>query len=130
MLLKSKVGFASETVFSHESKLDLISYAQSLGYRVVLYVVSVGDPKRLLARVSQRVQEGGHSVPAQRILERYPRTMANLKAAVRSADLSFVYDAVEAEQGAHVLAAICEQEQTTLLVEKPPRWVNTLLGRK
>lgn len=129
-LLEAKVGFASETVFSHESKLDLISHAQSLGYRVVLYVVSVGDPKRLLARVSQRVQEGGHSVPAQRILERYPRTMANLKKAVRSADLAFVYDAVEAKQGAHVLVAVCEKEQTTVLVEKPPRWVTMLLGLK
>ena len=37
---------------------------------------------------------------------------------------------VEAEQGAHVLAAICEKEQTTVLVAKPPRWVTMLLGPK
>jgi len=29
--------------------------------------------------------------------------MANLKIAVRLADLAFVYDAVEVEQGAHLL---------------------------
>ncbi len=46
----------------------LISHAQALGYQVVLYVVSVDDPKRLLARVSQRVEEGGHHVPPDRIL--------------------------------------------------------------
>lgn len=78
-LLEGKIGFVSETVFSHESKLSLVSHAQSLGYHVVLYVVSVNNPQHLLARVRQRVQEGGHHVPTRRILERYPRTMANLK---------------------------------------------------
>jgi predicted ABC-type ATPase len=126
-LLNAKTGFVSETVFSHESKLALITQAQTMGFDVVLYVVSLEDPQRLLARVRQRVREGGHDVPASRILERYPRTMANLKKAVRLADLAFVYDAVEAEQGAHLLVAMCEKEQTTLLVTEPPRWVRTLL---
>ena len=126
-LLNAKVGFVSETVFSHESKLALITQAQTMGFDVVLYVVSLDNPKRLLARVRQRVREGGHNVPAQRILERYPRTMANLKKAVRLADLVFVYDAVEVEQGAHLLVAMCERERTTLLVAEPPSWVRTLL---
>ena len=127
-LLNSKIGLVSETVFSHESKLALITQAQSMGFDVVLYVVSVDDPQRLLARVRQRVREGGHNVPAQRILERYPRTMANLKKAVRLADLAFVYDAVEVEQGAHLLVAMCEKEQTTLLVPELPLWVTEMLG--
>lgn len=127
-LLKAGAGFVSETVFSHESKLDLISQAQSLGYQVVLYIVAVGDPKRLLARVRQRVQEGGHNVPAKRILARYPRTMDNLRKAVRLADLAFVYDAAEVEQGGHTLVALCRGEQTTLLAAKLPLWVATLLA--
>ncbi len=127
-LLHAKLGFVSETVFSHESKLNLIRQAQSLGYDVVLYVVSVGDPQRLLTRVRQRVAEGGHNVPAQRILERYPRSMANLKKAVRLADLAFVYDGVEAAQGAHLLVAMCQKEQTTLLTSKPPAWATAMLA--
>ena len=128
-LLNAKVGFVSETVFSHESKLALITQAQAMGFDVVLYVVSLDDPQRLLARVSQRVREGGHNVPAQRILERYPRTMANLKKAVRLADLAFVYDAAEVEHGAHLLVAMCEKSKTTVLVEKPAPWAVALLGR-
>jgi predicted ABC-type ATPase len=93
----------------------------------VLYVVSLDDPQRLLARVSQRVREGGHNVPAQRVLERYPRTMANLKMAVRLANLAFVYDAAEVEQGAHLLVAMCEREKTTLLVTEPPPWAQTVI---
>jgi predicted ABC-type ATPase len=125
-LLNAKTSFVSETVFSHESKLALITRAQSMGFDVVLYVVSLDDPKRLLARVTQRVREGGHSVPAQKILERYPRTMANLKKAVRLADLAFVYDAAEVERGAHLLVAMCERENTTLLVTELPSWVQAL----
>jgi predicted ABC-type ATPase len=128
-LLNAKTGFVSETVFSHESKLALITQAQTMGFDVVLYVVSLDDPQRLLARVNQRVREGGHNVPASRILGRYPRTMTNLKKAVRLADLTLIYDAAEVEQGAHLLVAMCEKEQTTLLVTEPPRWVRTLLQR-
>ena len=127
-LLNAKVGFVSETVFSHESKLALITQAQAMGFDVVLYVVSLDDPQRLLARVNQRVREGGHNVPAQRILERYPRTMGNLKKAVRLADLAFVYDAAEVEQGAHLLVAMCEGGRTTLLVKEPALWVQTVLA--
>lgn len=127
-LLNTRLGFVSETVFSHESKLDLVRHAQSLGYHVVLYVVSVDDPQRLLARVRQRVEEGGHNVPAKRILERYPRTMAHLKKAVRLADLAFVYDGAEVEQGAHLLVAMCQKEQTTLLASKLPSWAAAMLA--
>lgn len=127
-LLEEKAGFVSETVFSHESKLSLVSHAQSLGYHVVLYVVSVSNPRHLLARVRQRVQEGGHDVPARRILERYPRTMANLKKAVRLADLAFVYDGAEVERGAPTLVAVCKAGQTTLLVKKLPPWAAAMLA--
>ena len=127
VLLKAKTSFVSETVFSHESKLALITQAQATGFDVILYVVSVDDPQRLLARVSQRVREGGHHVPADRILQRYPRTMANLKKAVCLANLAFIYDAAETEQGAHLMVAMCEKTQTNLLVSKLPAWVDLLL---
>ena len=129
-LLHAKLGFASETVFSHESKLALITQAQALDFDVVLYVVALDDPQRLLARVKQRVREGGHDVPAQRILDRYPRTMANLKKAVRLADLAFVYDAVETGGGAHLLVAVCEKENTNLHSTTIPRWLQTLLAKE
>lgn len=130
-LLHAGVSFVSETVFSHSAKLTLMAQAQAMGFDVVLYVVSLDDPQRLLARVSQRVREGGHSVPAQRILARYPRTIAHLKKAVRLADLAFIYDAVEATtaHGGHLLVAMCEKERATWLVANPPLWALTLVGK-
>lgn len=85
-------SFASETVFSHTSKLDLMSAAQRVGFAVVLLVVCVDDPQQLLDRVSQRVEEGGHPVPPERVLARYPRTVRHLSKAVRRADLALLYD--------------------------------------
>ena len=85
-------SFASETVFSHTSKLDLMSTAQRTGFAVVLLVVCLDDPQQLLGRVSQRVEEGGHPVPPERVLARYPRTLRHLGLAVRRADLALLYD--------------------------------------
>lgn len=85
-------SFVSETVFSHPSKLELVVAAQDAGFAVVLLVVCVDDPRQLLARVRQREQEGGHSVPADRILARYPRTLAHLTLAVPQVELALLYD--------------------------------------
>jgi len=85
-------SFASETVFSHTSKLDLMAAAKRAGFVVVLLVVCVDDPQMLPGRVAQRVQEGGHPVPPERILSRYPRTVRHLSVAVRRADLALLYD--------------------------------------
>jgi predicted ABC-type ATPase len=85
-------SFASETVFSHTSKLDLMAAARRAGFGVVLLVVCVEDPQQLLERVNQRVEEGGHFVPPERVLARYPRTVRHLSVAVRRADLALLYD--------------------------------------
>lgn len=62
-LIQEKHSFASETVFSHESKIALIEQAKQAGYQIVLYVVALDNPETLVERVSQRVREGGHDVP-------------------------------------------------------------------
>lgn len=72
-------SFVSETVFSHPSKLALMRDARAAGFAVVLLVVCVNDPRQLLGRVAQRVAEGGHDVPPERILARYPRTLQHLQ---------------------------------------------------
>ena len=90
--LESGASFVSETVFSHTSKLDLMAAAKRAGFVVVLLVVCVDDPEMLLARVAQRVEEGGHPVPPERTLARYPRTVRHLSVAVRRADLALLYD--------------------------------------
>ena len=132
-LLEAGQSFVSETVFSHESKLALIEHAQRYGFAVVLLVVCLDDPKRLLARVQQRVQEGGHTVPGERILARYPRTLSNLERAVRLADLALLYDTGGASDEADpvnppVRVAVCRGQETRRLVKRLPKWAKMVLG--
>lgn len=63
--------FTFETVMSHPSKLDFICKAQEMEYKVYLYFVSLSDPTLNLNRVQQRVLQGGHDVPPEKIKERY-----------------------------------------------------------
>ena len=90
--LAQGLSFVSETVFSHPSKLALMRDARAAGFAVVLLVVCVNDPRQLLGRVAQRVAEGGHNVPSERILARYPRSLQNLHDAIPLADLALLYD--------------------------------------
>ena len=128
-LLKAGRPFVSETVFSHESKLALIEEAQQQGFFVMLLVVCLDDPKHLLQRVANRVTEGGHNVPADRILARYPRTLANLAVAVRVADAAVLYDSYAVAAGTHTAVAVCKRDWTREKVVPLPGWARVVLGR-
>lgn len=126
-LLQAGQSFASETVFSHESKLQLIEEAQARGFFVLLLVVALDRPERLIERVAQRVAEGGHAVPTDRILARYPRTLALLARAVRTADAAILYDSQDIKPGTHAAVATCKKDQTQKLVYPLPVWARTVL---
>ena len=128
-LLKAGKSFVSETVFSHESKLALIEEAQQLGFFVMLLVVCLDDPQRLLARVAGRVTEGGHAVAPERILARYPRTLANLAIAVRLANVAILYDSEAVNSGTHKMVAICRRDWTEEKVSPLPGWAALVLNR-
>ena len=71
-LIASRRPFVAETVFSHPSKLDLVNHARSEGFTVALHVLLVPEDLTV-ERVRRRVAAGGHSVPEQKIRERYHR---------------------------------------------------------
>jgi predicted ABC-type ATPase len=90
--LADRRSFVTETVFSHPSKVELVRRAAQAGYRVHLRVVMV--PVELaVARVDQRVREGGHAVPVTKIRERHARLWAHVSDAIGLASESRVYDA-------------------------------------
>ena len=71
-MLSHGESFITETVFSHPSKVDLIHQGVAAGYLVTLHAVLV--PLELsLHRVEFRVRQGGHSVPPEKIRDRYHR---------------------------------------------------------
>ena len=90
-LIEAGSPFIAETVFSHPSKLDLITAAHAAGYLVFLHVLLV--PIDLsVARVAHRVRAGGHSVPEAKIRERYRRLWPLVATAMSRADSATAYD--------------------------------------
>lgn len=90
-LMAERRSLVTETVFSHESKLDLLRDAAQLGYIVTLHVVIV--PEELaVARVRKRVEHGGHAVPEEKIRSRYRRLWKHIAEGIRMADDAYVYD--------------------------------------
>jgi len=126
--LQARQSFVSETVFSHPSKLKLMRDAQALGFEIALYVVCLDEPRRLLTRVRDRVQEGGHSVPANKILERYPRTVENLQQAVKIVDLALLFDGTDTDVGGPLLVASVAAGAVQLHGTWQPAWARKVLG--
>jgi predicted ABC-type ATPase len=91
-LLKAKLSFCSETVFSHHSKIELVKEAKKAGFKIFLLVVCVENPDLSQLRVNQRVQRGGHRVPSDRIRDRFPRALENLEKAIILTDCCLVFD--------------------------------------
>lgn len=127
-LLRQRQSFITETVMSHASRVALVAQARTLGFEVVLYAMGLDEPRRLLQRVSQRVREGGHPVPSHRVLERYPRCMDNLRHAAFMADLAFLIDSSDADEGGPCLIASITRGQMHLHTALRPRWVEKVLG--
>ncbi|MFD4267200.1 zeta toxin family protein [Rhodococcus sp. NPDC058481] len=95
-LIAQGESFIAETVFSHPSKLDLIVNARRAGFVVVLHVILV-PVKLSVARVAERVVEGGHRVPEDKIRERYERLWSLVAEAIDRTDHATVYDNTAAD---------------------------------
>ena len=91
-LIAQGVSFCFETVFSHESKIDFIAQAKAYGYKIILVYIHLIDSSLNEARVKQRISEGGHSVPTEKIHSRIPRTMKHIKTALSLVDEARILD--------------------------------------
>lgn len=112
-------SFISETVFSHPSKVQLVSDAVEAGYIVHLHVIIV--PIELtVQRVLERVRRGGHAVPEQKIRECYERLWGHIGEAIRIADIAEVFD----NSSARAPFRLCATYRHGVLVGAPewPRW--------
>ena len=91
-LISHGVSFCFETVFSHESKIDFLAQAKANGYKIILVYVHLFDSSLNEARVKQRVSEGGHNVPTEKLHSRIPRTMKHIKTALSIVDEARILD--------------------------------------
>ncbi|MGH9301566.1 MAG: zeta toxin family protein [Acidimicrobiales bacterium] len=90
-LIEHRRSFVTETVFSHASKLELLRLAIAAGYSVWFHVLMV--PEQLaVARVNNRIHVGGHSVPEDKVRQRYHKLWPLVAEAIGVVDHATVYD--------------------------------------
>ncbi len=126
-LLHSGVSFCFETVFSHPSKIDFLATAKSLGYEIILVYIHLQNDELNQARVAQRVSEGGHNVPTDKIISRIPRTMFYVKEALALVDVAKFYDNSSHSQPFISIVQLTRGELVNQ-VEILPDWAKTMLA--
>jgi predicted ABC-type ATPase len=123
-LLASRTSFATETVFSHESKVELVQQARAEEYLTTLHVVLV--PEELaVARVAKRVEYGGHAVPEDKVRARIHRLWPLVAEAITVVDAALVYDNSKTKPAFRLVASF---DHGMLVWEADwPRWTPPVL---
>ena len=77
-------SFAFETTLSGLSYLARIRQWRTQGYHVSLFCLCLPDAETAIARVAERVRQGGHNIPTAVIRRRFAAGLRNLENAYKS----------------------------------------------
>ena len=69
--------FAFETTLSWKSYVNLLKELKTKGYALHLFFLWIPSPELAIARIKDRVSEGGHHVPAEDVRRRFKRGIQN-----------------------------------------------------
>lgn len=126
-LVEEGKTFCFETVFSHPSKIDFLAKAKAYNFEIILVFIHLSSIDLNKARISQRIEEGGHFVPDDKVETRIPRTLENIKTAIQLVDQAYLLDnsnsADPFKQVAFVKNHIAEFK-----VQPIPEWASFLLS--
>jgi predicted ABC-type ATPase len=126
-LIKEGLSFCFETVFSHPSKVDFLGKAKSLGYEIILVYIHLETSNLNEARVWQRVESGGHSVPVEKIYSRIPRTMRNISLALPLSDETRLLDNSSKDDPFRQVAVV-RRGRCEWLADPPPAWAKKIIN--
>lgn len=91
-------SFAVETTLAGLGYVRQIRHWRQQGYHVSLFYLRLPDPETAVARVAERVRQGGHHIPETVIRRRFAAGLANLQHRYKAeVDAWAVYDNVGRE---------------------------------
>jgi predicted ABC-type ATPase len=76
-LMDQNLDFAFETTLASRSFVSLCKAAKTKGYQIFLTYFWLDSTELAIARVKQRVTEGGHNIPTDTIIRRYYAGLRN-----------------------------------------------------
>lgn len=125
-LLDSGKSVVFETVLSSDEKLEYIKKAKEAGYFIRVFFVCTESPSINAARIAGRYMEGGHSVPIEKIVSRYGKSIVNCKRLAMLVDRLYVYDNSIENQPARLLFRIAGGKIIKQYLQNLPRWAEIL----
>jgi predicted ABC-type ATPase len=126
-LVRQRESFVFETVFSDPvgDKLTFLTNASAAGYNVVLCFIGISGPETSEERVVMRVSQGGHDVPSEKLVSRFPRTLANLGAAIQTLPMVLVFDNEDLAAPFRKVAEF-QNGESVFLAALVPQWLRAL----
>lgn len=125
-LINRGESFIFETVLSDRvgDKVTFLKDTATSGYNVALCYIGISSAIVSEERVAMRVSQGGHDVPTEKLAGRFPRTLANLKSAIRDLPLVLVFDNDDL-----IFRRVAEFEngRMTFIANPIPAWFEPLL---
>jgi predicted ABC-type ATPase len=99
-LLSERESFITKTVFSDPvgAKLGFLRRAMESGYDVQIHFIGISDAGLSEARVIQRVYQGGHDVPSDRLARRFDQSLKNLAEAIKFVPDVRIFDNSDVDQ--------------------------------
>ena len=86
------INFTQETTLSGTRTLKTIQKARSEDYTIRLYYVGVNSVEESLKRIRNRVEKGGHDIPADDVQRRYMKRFDDLTAILPYCNEVHFYD--------------------------------------
>lgn len=74
---KRGIDFAFETTLAGKSYVKLFTELKAEGYAVHIFFLWIPSPELAIARIKERVLEGGHDVPIDDVKRRFSRGVTN-----------------------------------------------------
>lgn len=127
-LLERGISFTFETVMSSADKVEFLQKAQHRGFRTYLYFVATDDPIINISRVRNRVRLGGHSVPDDKVISRYVRSLNLLPEAIRHTNRAYIFD--NSGRSEIWLAEVTGGSILTMKTNRMPAWFKAAVWDK
>lgn len=127
-LIRQRESFIFETVLSDPvgEKIQFLEEAVTQGYNVVFCFVWISSAEVSEQRVAMRVAQGGHDVPTDKIRDRFPRVLANLKSAIQRLPYVVIFDNDEIK-APYRQVAVFENGNATYIESTLPPWLVSIL---
>ena len=116
------ISFTQETTLSGHKTAITAKSARENGYFVRLYYVGLSSVDESLKRIANRVQKGGHDIPAEDVKRRFETRFKDIAAVLPYCDEAVFYDN---ENGFREVAEYRNGEITTK-GEPLPKWITEL----